>query len=286
MLLTENKEVEMQWKQVMQKGGVTLFSVEQAKEFCQANPLTEYQVVDVRQPGEYAVGHIPGATLIPLDQLLSGQGELDQTKPTLVYCHAGRRSAVAAQWMVENGFERVLDMQGGFQVWSGLAASGPAEHNLNLIGQDAEYPDALSLSYAMEEGLQIFYQKLAERVEQPKLQELLLRLASFEDHHKDSLQAKGGAEFAPNPRQYAGIMEGGFSVEQLVEQLLPRMTNAEELFSLALAIEAQAYDFYGRLAKHAQKEESAKLFLEMAEEEKKHLGLLAQELDQVLAARA
>lgn len=42
-------------------------------------------VLDVRQPGEYKNGHLPGAKLIPLTELESRMGELDPEKPTLVY---------------------------------------------------------------------------------------------------------------------------------------------------------------------------------------------------------
>jgi rhodanese-related sulfurtransferase len=47
--------------------------------------IGEYNLVDVRQPGEYEQGHLPGARLIPLAELANRLGELDLGKPTIVY---------------------------------------------------------------------------------------------------------------------------------------------------------------------------------------------------------
>jgi len=45
----------------------------------------DYNLIDVRQPGEYANGHLPGAKLIPLGDLSDRARELDPDKPTVVY---------------------------------------------------------------------------------------------------------------------------------------------------------------------------------------------------------
>ena len=45
----------------------------------------EITLLDVRQPGEYELSHIPGATLIPLPELSNRLGEIDRDKPVLVY---------------------------------------------------------------------------------------------------------------------------------------------------------------------------------------------------------
>ena len=55
----------------------------------------EAAAVDVREPDEYAVGHIPGAKLLPLGQVLSRAAEVlpDKNAVWLIYCRTGRRSA-------------------------------------------------------------------------------------------------------------------------------------------------------------------------------------------------
>ena len=57
----------------------------EAKQFMDRLKVDEYNLVDVRQPGEYENGHIPGARLIPVADLSARIGELDPAKPTLVY---------------------------------------------------------------------------------------------------------------------------------------------------------------------------------------------------------
>jgi hydroxyacylglutathione hydrolase len=75
------------------------------------------QLVDIRNPGEVALGTIDGAVTIPVGQLPSRLGELDPTAPTVVYCAGGYRSSVAASLLRRNGFEDVSDLLGGYGAW-------------------------------------------------------------------------------------------------------------------------------------------------------------------------
>lgn len=75
------------------------------------------QLVDVREPGEYALGHIPGAVLIPLGALERRLGELDHSRETIVVCHIGQRSARGAQALSRAGFTRVYNLKGGMVAW-------------------------------------------------------------------------------------------------------------------------------------------------------------------------
>lgn len=74
--------------------------------------------VDVREPDEYAVGHIPGAKLLPLGEVLSRAAEMlpDKRAPWLVYCRTGRRSADAVQKLASLGYENLYDL-GGILSW-------------------------------------------------------------------------------------------------------------------------------------------------------------------------
>jgi rhodanese-related sulfurtransferase len=79
--------------------------------------MADLQVVDVRNPGEVAGGTIPNAIIIPVGQLPTRLGELDATKPTVVYCAGGYRSSVAASLLRHNGFSDVSDILGGYSAW-------------------------------------------------------------------------------------------------------------------------------------------------------------------------
>ncbi len=85
------------------------------------------QLVDIRNPGEFALGSIEGATLIPVGQLPARLGELDPQAPTVVFCAGGYRSSVGASVLRQAGFTDVSDILGGYGAWSELA-NGEASH--------------------------------------------------------------------------------------------------------------------------------------------------------------
>ena len=79
----------------------------------------DIQLIDVRQPNEYAFAKIDGAKLIPLGELMNRMDEIDETKETVVHCHAGGRSARAIDAMQRSGFKGELkNLKGGITAWS------------------------------------------------------------------------------------------------------------------------------------------------------------------------
>jgi adenylyltransferase/sulfurtransferase len=80
----------------------------------------ELLLLDVREPEEFATARIEGARLIPLAALEARQGELAawKTRPVVVHCHRGGRSARAGRYLRERGFERVENLAGGIEAWS------------------------------------------------------------------------------------------------------------------------------------------------------------------------
>ena len=81
--------------------------------------LKDYQLIDVRTPGECENGVIDGAININFQasDFEEKIASLDKTKPTLVYCAGGVRSAKAAEKMVKMGFIQILDLKGGYGSW-------------------------------------------------------------------------------------------------------------------------------------------------------------------------
>jgi hydroxyacylglutathione hydrolase len=75
-------------------------------------------LVDVRNPGEVALGTIPGARAISLPALLRQIDQLDPTAPTVVFCAGGYRSAIASSLLRSHGFTDVSDLIGGYNAWS------------------------------------------------------------------------------------------------------------------------------------------------------------------------
>lgn len=86
-----------------------------------ANKVKESGVVvlDVRTPSEYSQGHISGAMNIDVEgtSFNSEISKLDKTKTYAVYCHSGRRSAIATTAMARAGFEHIFNLQNGLTDW-------------------------------------------------------------------------------------------------------------------------------------------------------------------------
>lgn len=74
-------------------------------------------ILDVRQPEEWVEGHIPGATLIPLDELQSRVNELPKDQEIVVVCRSGNRSAEGRDILRAAGFQQVTSMAGGMNQW-------------------------------------------------------------------------------------------------------------------------------------------------------------------------
>jgi rhodanese-related sulfurtransferase len=82
------------------------------------------RIVDVRTPEEYAGRHIPGAILIPIDEFASRVQELDPEEEIILVCEHGIRSAAAAGYLTQTGYERCANMRYGMSAWQGPVKRG------------------------------------------------------------------------------------------------------------------------------------------------------------------
>ncbi len=75
-------------------------------------------LVDVREPHEAEIARIPGAKLIPLNEIASRAAELPQNEDIVLHCRSGVRSAKALQFLQTLGFKRLKNLEGGILAWS------------------------------------------------------------------------------------------------------------------------------------------------------------------------
>lgn len=75
-------------------------------------------VLDVREPVEYAAGHVPGAVNLPQADLADRLDELPRDRPLLLICQGGYRSQRAAQFLIQMGFAQVASVAGGTTAWA------------------------------------------------------------------------------------------------------------------------------------------------------------------------
>jgi rhodanese-related sulfurtransferase len=80
----------------------------------------ELQLLDVRERWEVDTASVAGSTHIVMSEIVARHTELDPTKLTVCLCHHGARSMQVAHFLERQGFEQVLNLQGGIDAWSRL----------------------------------------------------------------------------------------------------------------------------------------------------------------------
>ncbi len=100
---------------------------EEGRRLLEAPDHEGWHFVDVREPDEYAAGHLPGARNFPRG-FLEVKADLehpkrdawlaDRERPLVLYCGGGHRSALAARTLQEMGFRRVVSLAGGCAGWT------------------------------------------------------------------------------------------------------------------------------------------------------------------------
>ena len=97
--------------------GATI-TVEELKDMMDAGK--DFELIDVREPNEYEIVAIPGAKLIPKDEILSGRAlsQLPQNRPIVLHCKSGARSAEALAAVQAAGFGDAVHVQGGVLAWA------------------------------------------------------------------------------------------------------------------------------------------------------------------------
>jgi hydroxyacylglutathione hydrolase len=93
-------------------------------ELAAAMQAGEVSVLDVRDPAEWAGGHLPGVANVPLGYLQDRLAEVPRDRPVVVHCQGGGRSAIAASMLEARGVDAV-NLAGGYRGWAG--AGRPVE---------------------------------------------------------------------------------------------------------------------------------------------------------------
>ena len=75
------------------------------------------QIIDVRSPDEWSHGHLPGAQHIPLASLPERLDEIDRSRPIVLQCRGGGRSAIATSVLLAHGVSNVSNLKGGYDDW-------------------------------------------------------------------------------------------------------------------------------------------------------------------------
>ncbi len=271
----------MNWQSLFKKGEE--ITAVQARDYIGSQPPGSLQLIDVRQPKEYEEAHIPGAVLIPLNDLPRRIGEITADQNTIVYCRSGARSSAACHFLTEYQFQNVLNLRGGMLQWQGQRAIGDETHGLEYF-VSGNFTSAIAMALHMEAGLKQFYLLLAGATAALANKELLLYMARLEDGHIAKLRARYQQIAAPLPEStQPELVEGGLNPCEFIDDFQGHLDSQESIIQLAMMFEAQALDLYSRLARRDNQLDNQTFFLQMAAEEQHHLDRLAHEMDKLMS---
>jgi rhodanese-related sulfurtransferase/rubrerythrin len=265
------------------------WTAEEVRTFIEARRPEEYIIVDVRQPGEYRLGHVPGAKLIPVDELPERLAELDPRKPTIVYCAAGVRSQAAASILKRAGFVNVYSLKGGIRAWNGGVAEGYPEAGMAWFAADMDAEEVIAMAWLLEDGTRLFFQEIAAARDGDEASLLFLHLAAAEQHHGKALLKlyreltgkEPGADFPAGVVHVPAkekLMEGGMNLAEALFWARERDTG--EILELAMSLEISAYDRFIYLRERFNNENVRTIFNLLAAEEKAHLESLTKLFEQ------
>ena len=250
----------------------------------------EFLLLDVRQPEEYEAGHIPGAILIPLDELEARQKELDRSKKIIAYCRSGRRSMAAAIALCRLGFKDVYHVNGGILNWPYKTISGMPAERPDLITEATDIKDILMLGIKLEKGSWDFYMSAQSRTELPQVRRTFQTLAKAEDGHIKRLYERamtllGPGAFAPLEELKRQLkvehMEGGIEISPALAKVTERFIDEMEALEIALEKEYMSYDFYERTSISLVNPDAKMLLHELALEERKHADTLLKHVAEI-----
>ena len=176
-------------------------------------------------------------------------------------------------------------MEGGIQAWHGLTADGPPEGGIAYFASGTNAADMAALAWALEENTRLFYSDLAKMRPGTDEADLLMKLVSAEEHHKETLSSiHGKLSGEPVDRFYRGqaspILEGGVGMEEAISWAKDKP--AKKVLSLSMGFEANAYDRYLKMVDVSENEDAKKVFRTIAREEKEHLKRLSKLLDEAV----
>ncbi len=259
-------------------------SAETFRQYQKDHGEREYLLVDVRQPEEYTIGHIPGSKLMPLDELESNLAELPPEKDIFFYCHSGARSQAAAIISLDSGvsLQKVHNLIGGMMGWDGQSLADLPR--MTVFKKDASMPDQMLTAMGLEKAALRFYEFVFDSYTDAPFAPILKTLSLAEEAHAKAIYAHW-KRTQENPQSFkelfasldGEILEGGESLEDAIKRLASiDEQGCRALMEFALNIEIQAYDLYRNLANILTEATAQDAFLSISQMEKKHMELLAK----------
>ena len=269
---------------------VKSISPDEVREIIKNKGADEYCLLDVRQPGEYEQGHLPGAKLIPLSEL---QFNLDKIRPdrrTIVYCRSGNRSRSAVGILNGAGLDDVFNMERGILGYRGTQADGPPEAGVFCFPENMAPEQLTAMAWYIEDGSQRFFEAVREKTQGTEEKDVISRLIDQKITHKESLfhlfkkiSGSGSeihfpADILPLPPH--DVMAGCVSVPDAVAWSKDKQIT--DILDVLMALEANTLDLYLKLGRQVASERASSVFVGLSEEQVRHLEQLGSIFEKTL----
>jgi rhodanese-related sulfurtransferase/rubrerythrin len=265
---------------------ITDLTPEELRNYLQSHHEKAFRLIDVRQPGEYEMVHIPGAQLLPLPELMQDLENLPKDKELIFYCRSGARSATAAVMVAEetDGNIKLYNLEGGILAWEGAMVDDLPRIAL-FEQRSAEQMMATAMN--LEKGALRFYSHVQSAFGQYGWSEIFGSLGQVETAHAKTIyhfwqQINNTIEpFEPLFDRLGGeVLEGGQALDEVLQTIGQQgKASCMELVELAMKMEYRAYDLYRTMADQAAAAEAREAFITIAQAEKGHMQALVKAIE-------
>lgn len=183
------------------------------------------------------------------------------------------------------GFKEIYNLSGGITGWQGHKATGPEDLNLDLVRGDETPTEIAALAIGMEVSLVRFYESLLAKTLDSDVEQLFAKMVEVSNLHRQKFEEfyrhiePGGDLDRLRSSVNTEIMEGGYDMDDFLRKNGPHMQTLMGALDIAIMLETQALDLYGRFAARAGVQAARDFLLQVAQEEKVHLNMLGQLLE-------
>ena len=254
------------------------------RQYIADNDENNYTVIDVRQPEEYEISHIPGSTLIPLPTLIQDNSPLPKSGELIFMCRSGARSRAASIFAssVVPDDQKVYNLSGGIMDWFGKTLEG--RPGVQLLGDYTNFNSVIMSAMNLEKGAFNFYKAILEKFPDESFTNSMEFLSLAEEEHAKALyrilEKRNGRldqTFGELFSSLKGdIMEGGMSLDSAMDHLNSiEEDRAVHTLDLCIDIEFSAFDLYKNAARIIDDPEIKKILQDIANGEKNHMKKLA-----------
>ena len=257
---------------------------EELREYLARTREKRFSLIDVRQPEEYAVAHIPGSRLLPLMELETHLFDLPADRELVFYCRSGPRSEIAASLAAaaELSDLPIYNLIGGLMAWDGRKVSDFPK--VQVFDHTRTISDLLMTAMDLEKGAYRYYRAILDRFSHLPFQPTIEQLSKAEEAHARLIYALWKpVQSDPRPFQAifdelsGDILEGGETLDNVLASLDAIQTEVGlSILELSLLIEYRAYDLYRNLAERTEDKQARDSLLSIAQAEKTHMRRLSQ----------